>query len=55
MLKHAGASWQKISTSDQPLYLRSGLLLPDDHLLAAGGRGLLLNLEIPVALSASTD
>ncbi|WP_322002157.1 WD40/YVTN/BNR-like repeat-containing protein [Marinobacter alexandrii] len=55
VLKHAGASWQKISTSDQPLYLRSGLLLPDNHLLAAGGRGLLLNLEIPVALSASTD
>lgn len=55
VLKHANESWHKISTSDQPLYLRSGLLLPDNQLLAAGGRGLLLNLEIPAALSASTD
>lgn len=55
VLKHVDGAWQKISTFDQPLYLRSGLLLPDNHLLAAGGRGLLLNLEIPVALSASTD
>lgn len=55
VLKHVDQSWQKISTSDQPLYLRSGLLLPNHQLLAAGGRGLLLNLEIPVAYSASTD
>ncbi len=55
VLKHVDRSWQKISTSDQPLYLRSGLLLPNHQLLAAGGRGLLLNLELPVALSASTD
>lgn len=55
VLKYADRSWHKISTSDQPLYLRSGLLLPDNRLLAAGGRGLLLNLEIPVALSAGTD
>lgn len=55
VLQKAGQSWQKISTSDQPLYLRTGLLLPDQQLLAAGGRGLLLNLEIPAAFSASTD
>ena len=55
VLQHTGQSWRKISTSDQPLYLRSGLLLPGQQLLAAGGRGLLLNLEIPSALSASSD
>jgi len=55
VLKYVGQSWQKISTSDQPLYLRSGILLPNHQLLAAGGRGLLLNLDIPVAYSASTD
>ncbi|MGO1500292.1 MAG: YCF48-related protein [Marinobacter sp.] len=55
VLKHTDDAWKKISTSSQPLYLRSGLLLPGNQLLAAGGRGLLLNLEIPVALSASTD
>jgi len=55
VLKLSGDSWQKISTSDQPLYLRSGLLMSDNRLLAAGARGLLLNLEIPMALSASTD
>tara|TARA_R110001599_G_scaffold42193_1_gene127247 strand:+ start:16318 stop:17310 length:993 start_codon:yes stop_codon:yes gene_type:complete len=55
VLKLSDDSWQKISTSDQPQYLRSGLLLPDNRLLAAGARGLLLNLEIPMAFSASTD
>lgn len=54
VLKHSNNSWQKISTSNQPLYLRSGLLLPDNQLLAAGGRGLLINLEIPAATSTST-
>ena len=55
VLKYDDQSWQKISTSDQPQYLRSGLLLSNHHLLAAGGRGLLLNLEIPVASPARTD
>jgi photosystem II stability/assembly factor-like uncharacterized protein len=55
VLKHTNDSWQKISTSNLPLYLRSGLLLPDNQLLAAGGRGFLLNLEIPSTASASTD
>ncbi|MBL3556379.1 MULTISPECIES: WD40/YVTN/BNR-like repeat-containing protein [Marinobacter] len=55
VLQQSGQSWRKISTSDQPLYLRSGLMLPNHQLLAAGGRGLLLNLEIPVAFSAGTD
>lgn len=55
VLEHTDGSWQKISTSDQPVYLRTGLLLPNHQLLAAGGRGLLLNPEIPAAHSASTD
>ena len=49
VLKLSNDSWQKISTSDQPLYLRSGLMLPNNRMLAAGARGLLLNLEIPEA------
>ena len=55
VMQQTGQSWQKISASDQPLYLRTGLILPNHRLLAAGGRGLLLNLETPVAHSASTD
>ncbi|WP_404364916.1 WD40/YVTN/BNR-like repeat-containing protein [Marinobacter sp.] len=55
VLQLTDQSWRKISTSDQPLYLRSGLLLPNHELLAAGGRGLLLNLELPVALSAGKE
>ena len=50
-----GSAWEKISESDQPLYLRTGLLLPDQKLLVAGGRGLLFKLEIPMALAASID
>tara|TARA_R100000687_G_scaffold15994_4_gene12179 strand:+ start:996 stop:1985 length:990 start_codon:yes stop_codon:yes gene_type:complete len=55
VMQQTGQSWRKISASDQPLYLRTGLILPNHRLLAAGGRGLLLNLETPVAHSASTD
>ena len=47
--------WEKISESNQPLSLRAGLLLPNQHLLVAGGRGLLFDLEIPAALAASKD
>ncbi|WP_417565119.1 WD40/YVTN/BNR-like repeat-containing protein [Marinobacter sp.] len=48
-------AWKKISESGQPLYLRTGLLLPERKLLVAGGRGLLFDLELPVALAASKD
>lgn len=50
-----GSRWVSLQTPDQPLYLRAGRLLPNQHLLVAGGRGLLLNLELPKALAASTD
>lgn len=55
ILQFQGGSWHKISESDQPLYLRAGLFLPDQRLLVAGGRGLLFGLELPAALAASTD
>ncbi len=55
VLELQSSAWKKISESDQPLYLRTGLLLPDQKLLVAGGRGLLFNLEIPMALAASKD
>ncbi len=55
VLQRQGSSWKKISESDQPLYLRTGLILPDQRLLVAGGRGLLFDLETPAALAASTD
>lgn len=50
-----GSHWQSLPTPEQPLYLRAGQLLPNQQLLVAGGRGLLLNLELPKALAASTD
>ncbi len=55
VLQLRGQRWAALPTPDQPLYLRAGRLLPNQHLLAAGGRGLLLNIEIPKALAASTD
>jgi photosystem II stability/assembly factor-like uncharacterized protein len=55
VLELQGSAWKKISESDQPLYLRTGLLLADQKLLVAGGRGLLFKLEIPMGLAASKD
>ncbi|MGO2134978.1 MAG: WD40/YVTN/BNR-like repeat-containing protein [Marinobacter sp.] len=48
-------TWNKISESEQPLYLRAGLALPDQRLLVAGGRGLLFDIKPQTALAASTD
>jgi photosystem II stability/assembly factor-like uncharacterized protein len=48
-------TWNKISESEQPLYLRAGLALPDQRLLIAGGRGLLFDIKPQTALAASTD
>ena len=50
-----GSRWQPLATPNQPLYLRAGLLVPEQHLLAAGGRGTLLNIQLPKALAASAD
>jgi len=55
VLRLHGQRWRPLATPEQPLYLRAGRLLPDDHLLVAGGRGMLLNLELPKALAASID
>ena len=55
VLQLRGQRWAPLPTPDQPLYLRAGRLLPNQHLLAAGGRGLLLNIELPKALAASAD
>jgi len=55
VLQLNGQQWRSLPTPDQPLYLRAGRLLPNQHLLAAGGRGLLLNIPLPKALAASTD
>jgi photosystem II stability/assembly factor-like uncharacterized protein len=55
VLQLNGQRWSSLQTPDQPLYLRAGRLLPNQHLLAAGGRGLLLNIPLPKALAASTD
>lgn len=55
VLELQNSVWQKISESDQPLYLRDGLLMPDQKLLVAGGRGLLFDLELPAAIAASKD
>tara|TARA_R110002020_G_scaffold310944_1_gene526596 strand:+ start:15880 stop:16881 length:1002 start_codon:yes stop_codon:yes gene_type:complete len=55
VLSLRGQRWEALPTPDQPLYLRAGRLLPSQHLLAAGGRGLLLNIDLPKALAASTD
>ncbi|MCL1477251.1 glycosyl hydrolase [Marinobacter sp. M3C] len=55
VLQLTQGEWVQLPTQNQPLYLRSGVALPDNHLLLAGGRGLLLNIETPEAASASTD
>lgn len=55
VLQLQGSTWKKISESDQPLYLRTGLLMPEHKLLVAGGRGLLFDLELPAANAASKD
>ncbi|WP_022963868.1 WD40/YVTN/BNR-like repeat-containing protein, partial [Halopseudomonas pelagia] len=55
VLQLRGQHWTSLPTPEQPLYLRAGRLLPNQHLLAAGGRGLLLNIALPKALAASTD
>jgi photosystem II stability/assembly factor-like uncharacterized protein len=55
VLQLQGSAWKKISESDQPLYLRTGLLMPEQKLLVAGGRGLLFDLELPAANAASKD
>lgn len=55
VLQLRGQRWTPLTTPDQPLYLRAGRLLPNQHLLAAGGRGLLLNIPLPKALAASTN
>jgi photosystem II stability/assembly factor-like uncharacterized protein len=55
VLQLQGSAWKKISESDQPLYLRTGLLMPEQKLLVAGGRGLLFDLELPAASAASKD
>ncbi|SNC60240.1 Uncharacterized protein SAMN04487881_0218 [Marinobacter sp. es.048] len=55
VLQLQGSAWKKISESDQPLYLRTGLLMPEQRLLVAGGRGLLFDLELPAAIAASKD
>ncbi|MCR9188262.1 MAG: hypothetical protein NXH96_05655 [Alteromonadaceae bacterium] len=55
VLQLQGPAWKKISESDQPLYLRTGLLMPEQRLLVAGGRGLLFDLELPAANAASKD
>lgn len=54
-LQLRGEHWIALPTPEQPLYLRAGRLLPNQHLLAAGGRGLLLNIPLPKALAASTN
>jgi len=55
VLQLQGSTWKKISESDQPLYLRTGLLIPEHKLLVAGGRGLLFDLELPAVNAASKD
>jgi len=55
VLELRNGAWSALATPNQPLYLRTGLLLNGQQLLVAGGRGLLLNLELPAALAASTD
>lgn len=47
--------WKSLETPHQPLYLRDGVLLQNRQLLVAGGRGLLLHLDIPVANAASNN
>ncbi|SFL81283.1 WD40/YVTN/BNR-like repeat-containing protein [Marinobacter zhejiangensis] len=53
VLAMANGQWQRLSTPNLPLYLRDGLVLDNRQLLVAGGRGLLLNLNLPDATVAS--
>ncbi|PPI83715.1 glycosyl hydrolase [Marinobacter maroccanus] len=47
--------WTSLETPNQPLYLRDGVALNNSQLLVAGGRGLLLQVDIPVAKVASKN
>lgn len=51
----ANGQWKSLDTPNKPLYLRTGLALPNRQLLVAGGRGLLLHVDIPMASVASND
>ena len=55
VLALSGGSWTGLETPNQPLYLRDGVVLANNQLLVAGGRGLLLQLDIPVASVASNN
>lgn len=55
VLSLRNGQWQSLATPNQPLYLRDGVLLKNRQLLVAGGRGLLLHLDIPVANMASNN
>lgn len=55
VLQLQNSAWRKISESGQPLYLRTGLLMSEQRLLVAGGRGLLFDLELSAASAASKD
>lgn len=55
VLSLRGRAWRTLPTPDQPLYLRAGRMLPNQKLLVAGGRGLMLKVELPKALAASAD
>lgn len=50
-----GDRWRSLATPNEPLYLRGGVVLRNHQLLVAGGRGLLLQLDIPVASLANTE
>lgn len=45
VLKLEDGVWVQVSQSDRPIYLKSGLLLPNQRLLVAGGHGLLFALK----------
>ena len=55
VLRLENERWVRVSASDQPLYLRAGVALADQRLLVAGGRGLLFDLDLTSALTASKD
>lgn len=48
-------AWRSMPTPKKPLYLRGGVALGQDQLLAAGGRGLMLHIQIPTAHVASNN
>lgn len=47
--------WAGLKTPNQPLYLRDGVMLDNRKLLVAGGRGLVLRLDLPAANLASNN